>query len=191
VLGGSNPGYRSNIAFFPDDDLVVAQLANIHVTDLPSTLPFYIADGILGLPKTEDWMLETLKNTQETYDIYAKLFANDIPDRVEGRPYNHQLADYAGEYTHPVQGKVTVTLDEESSSLSWRIRTLGSKLEHYHYESFKGVAHDFAMKGDLLFTFQTDSKGVVNAVNITLLMGEAPEVFKKIESPEPATSKEE
>ncbi|KAF9135828.1 hypothetical protein BGW39_011417 [Mortierella sp. 14UC] len=192
--GGSNPGYRSNLAFFPDDDLVVAHLANLQITDLPSSLPFYIADGLLNLPKTEDWIHEyTLKKTQETYDIYAMMAKNDIPDRIEGKPHSRPLEDYVGEYTNPVYGKFTITLQEDGSGLQMNMRTLESKLEHWHYESFKGFAHDFALKGNLLFTFQTSSKGAVDAFEIILSLGDDPETFKRAEAPkaEKATPKEE
>lgn len=191
---GSNPGYRSNLAFFPDDDLVIAHLANLQVTDLPCSLPFYIADGLLGLPKTEDWIHEyTLKKTQETYDIYAMMAKGDIPDRIEGKPHSRELVDYTGEYTNPIYGKFTITLQEDGSGLYMKMRTIESKLEHYHYESFKGFAHDFVMKGNLLFTFQTGSKGSVDAIKIILALGDDPELFKKTETsrPEDAAPKEE
>ncbi|KAG0318385.1 hypothetical protein BGZ97_003885 [Linnemannia gamsii] len=191
--GGSNPGYRSNLAFFPDDDLVVAHLANLQVTDLPSSLPFYIADGLLGLPKTEDWIHEfTLKKTQETYDIYAMIAKNDTPDRIEGKPHSHKLVDYTGEYTNPIYGKFTITLQEDGSGLYMKMRTIESKLVHYHYESFKGFAHDFALKVNLLFNFQTGSEGSVDAIKIVLFMGDEPELFKKTETPKSeAAPKEE
>lgn len=192
-IGGSNPGYRSNLAFFPDDDLVVAHLANLQVTDLPSSLPFYIADGLLGLPKTEDWIHEfTLKKTQETYDIYAMIAKNDTPDRIEGKPHSHKLVDYTGEYTNPIYGKFTITLQEDGSGLYMKMRTIESKLVHYHYESFKGFAHDFALKVNLLFNFQTGSEGSVDAIKIVLFMGDEPELFKKTETPKSeAAPKEE
>ncbi|OAQ30767.1 beta-lactamase/transpeptidase-like protein [Linnemannia elongata AG-77] len=180
---GSNPGYRSNLAFFPDDDLVIAHLANLQVTDLPSSLPFYIADNLLNLPKTEDWIHEyTLKKTQETYDIYAMMAKNDIPDRIEDKPYTRDLIDYTGEYTNPIYGKFTITLQEDGSGLYMKMRTIESKLEHYHYDSFKGFAHDFVLKGNLLFTFKTGSKGAVEAIEIVLSLGDDPELFKKIET---------
>ncbi|KAF8930772.1 hypothetical protein BGZ47_000397 [Haplosporangium gracile] len=191
---GSNPGYRSNLAFFPDDDLVIAHLANLHITDLPSSLPFYIADGLLNLHKTEDWIHEyTLKKTQDTYDTYAMVAKNGIPDRIEGKPHSRELVDYTGEYTNAIYGKFKITLQKDGSGLYMTMRTVESKLEHYHYESFKGFAHDFALKENLLFTFQTGSKGTVDAIEIVLWLGDDPELFKKTETSksEEAVPKEE
>ncbi|KAF9090979.1 hypothetical protein BGX29_011200 [Mortierella sp. GBA35] len=187
--GGSNPGYRSNLALFPDDDLVVAHLANIQVTDLPSSLPFYIADGIFGLPKTDDWIHEyTLKITQKTYDIYALMLKNDIPDRIENTHHIHKLAVYAGEYTHPVYGALTVSLQKDGA-LFMKMRTIESKLDHYHFETFHGFAHDFAMKSNFMFTFHTNTKGAVGSLEVVLYLGNDPEVFKKTEEPKADTPK--
>lgn len=170
------------MAFYPDDDLVVAHLANIYITDLPSNLPYYIADGLLDLPKTVDWINEvTPKTTQETYDMFAMIRNGNLPDRIEGKPHSHELFDYVGDYVHPIHGKITVNLQEDDNNggvLHMKIRTLESKLDHYHYESFKGYVHDFALKGNILFTFQTGSKGDVDAIHITV-MGSDPTPFKK------------
>ncbi|KAK3829963.1 MAG: beta-lactamase/transpeptidase-like protein [Linnemannia gamsii] len=162
---GTNPGYRSNVAFFPDDDLVIAVLTNIHVTEFPSNLPFYIADGFLGLYRTENWIHEySVKETQEIYDGCKS--RNKIPVRIVNKPYSRDLTDYAGDYTHPVFGKITISLQGDGS-LRLMMRTLEGKLEHHHYESFKGVFHEFAMRGSLFFTFITGSKGSVEAVEST------------------------
>ncbi|KAH7056535.1 beta-lactamase/transpeptidase-like protein [Linnemannia elongata] len=187
--GGCNAGYRSNLAFYPDDDLVVAHLANIYITELPTNLPYYIADGLLDLPKTTDWMNEvSLNTTQETYDTFAMIRNGDLPEHIDGKPCNHELIAYVGDYVHPVHGKVTVTLQEDDNNggiLHMRLRTLESKLNHYHYETFKGYVHDFTLKGNILFTFQTCSKGDVDAIHITI-MGSDPTPFKKMDKvPEP------
>lgn len=183
-IAGGNPGYRANLAVFPDDDLVIAHLANVQVTQLPSYLPFYVADGILGLPKTEDWIHEyTVKKTKYVYDLYTKMGDGDLPVRIEGKPCSHALADYTGEYTHPVYGKVSVTLDGSGNVLLWEMRTFNGKLDHYHYESFKGFAHDFGTKGNILLTFQTSNKGSVDSVGITLFFGAPYEVFQRSDIP--------
>ncbi|KAF9137200.1 hypothetical protein BG015_002806 [Linnemannia schmuckeri] len=181
--GGCNSGYRSHLAFYPDDDLVVAHLTNIYITDLPTNLPYYIADGLLELPKTVNWLEEVSpKTTQETYDMFAMIRKGNLPDRIEGKPRSHNLADYVGEYAHPVYGKITVTLQENDNGggLHMKMRTLESKLEHYHYESFKGHVHDFALKSNVLLTFQTGGMGTVDAIHVTV-MGSDPTPFKKTE----------
>ncbi|KAG0279609.1 hypothetical protein BGZ95_000742 [Linnemannia exigua] len=177
--GGGNPGYKSMLAFYPDDDLVVAVLTNVHITDLPLSIPFYIADGILNLPKTVDWFNDFAPNrTQETYKIYHQA-RNTIPDRIEGKPHSHTLVDYAGIYSHPVFGKVIITL-QDNGALHLKLRTYETKLEHYHYESFKGFVHDFVNRGIIFLTFVAGSKGGVNAVEVAIPLDQEPRLFTRI-----------
>ncbi|KAF9910099.1 hypothetical protein EC991_007231 [Linnemannia zychae] len=179
--GGGNPGYKSMLAFYPDDDLVVSVLTNVYITDLPLALPYYIADGILGLPQTVDWLNDFAPNrTQQTYNSYAQA-RNSLPKRVEGKPYSHPLIDYAGVYTHPVFGLVTITL-LDNGALHLKLRTFETQLEHYHYESFKGYVHDFVNKGVIFLTFVTESKGGVDAVEVAIPMDLEPRMFKKTQA---------
>ncbi|KAF9287306.1 hypothetical protein BGZ88_008674 [Linnemannia elongata] len=181
--GGANPGYRSMIAFFPDDDLVVSILTNTAITDLPNNLPYYIADGILNLPQTVDWLNDRVLNrTKAIYDLHDKVENGNLPDRIEGKPHRHALVDYTGEYTHPVFGKIVITLQDDGS-LFMKVREFESKLEHYHYESFKGYVQDFATRGNVFFTFFTGSDGGVESVEASLVLSAGPEVYKKTESP--------
>ncbi|KAF9143130.1 hypothetical protein BGX30_001250 [Mortierella sp. GBA39] len=180
--GGGNPGYRSMLAFLPDDDLVLAFLSNIDITNLPGGILYYMADELLNLPKTEDWINDVVvKRTQETYKVRGGMEKGDFPDRIEGTRNSHALVDYTGEYSHPVFEKIVVTLQEDGS-LFMKIRTLETKLEHYHYESFKGYVEDFTARGNVFFTFSTGSNGHVESVEATLVLGSGPEVYKKMQT---------
>ncbi|KAG0351611.1 beta-lactamase/transpeptidase-like protein [Gamsiella multidivaricata] len=185
---GSNPGYVTHLALFPDADLVIAHLANIHITNLPSCLFYHIADELLGLPKTEDWLFEAaVEDTQHVYNHFARLAKGDLPERIENQPHSHQLSDYTGEYTHPVYGEIMIRL-EEGNSLFMKMSVYDQKLEHYHYESFTTLLHDFTVKFGLLFTFVTGSSGKVDSIK-TMMEGIALE-FKREEVTETASKEE-
>ncbi|KAG0276322.1 hypothetical protein BGZ95_007693 [Linnemannia exigua] len=190
--GGANPGYRSQLSFFPDRSLVVAVLANINTTDLPFRLPYYIADGLLKVPENEDWIGDAaVQRTKDVYDLLTMITGNNTLDRIKDKPHSHDLADYVGEYTHPVHGKFTITLQEDGSGLQMRMRTFGCKLEHWHYDSFKGFAHDFAMKVILMLNFKTGNTGSVDAIETVLSIGDEPEIFKKTMTPKSEKEEEE
>ncbi|KAF9983903.1 hypothetical protein BGZ75_004543 [Mortierella antarctica] len=164
---GSYPGYVSQLTLFPDADLVIAHLTNIHVTNLPSTLPYYIADQLLGLPQTEDWLFEAAaEDSKHVYNHFARLAKGDFPERVENLPQSHPLTDYTGEYTHPVYGKITIRL--EGDSLFMKMSIFDHKLEHHHSESFTTLLHDFTLKFGVLFTFVTGSHGKVYAIKTVI-----------------------
>ncbi|KAF9898839.1 hypothetical protein EC991_010261, partial [Linnemannia zychae] len=184
--GGSNPGYRSNLAFFPDSKLVIGVLTNINTSDIPSSLHYYIADGLLRVPKTEDWIGEmSVKRTGRVYDAITMIAHNNMPKAIENKPHRHELADYVGEYTHPVFGKFTITLQEDGSGLHMHMRTMRCKLEHVHFDSFQGLAHDFAVKSYVLLNFKTSSKGSIDGIETVLSYGDDPRIFKKMEILEP------
>ncbi|KAF9567046.1 hypothetical protein EC968_003515 [Mortierella alpina] len=164
---GSYPGFVSQLTLFPDAEIVVAHLANIHVTNLPSTLPYYIADQLLGLPQTENWLFEAaIDDSQHIYNHFARLAKGDFPERVENQPHSHPLISYTGEYAHPVYGKITVRL--EGDSLFMKMNVFDHKLEHYHSESFKTLLHDFTLKFGVLFTFVTGGSGRVDAIKTVI-----------------------
>lgn len=180
IIDGSNPGYQSIVAFFPYDDLVIALLTNVDNTDLPNSLPYYIADGMLGLPKSIDWLSVTVEKTKE---LYAK-GGDDLPDRIKNKPPSHKLIEYAGEYTHPIYGTIVITLKKDGKALHMKLRTLEIQLEHYHYESFNGPVHEFGLKGNVFLTFVTGAKGDVEAVEALLPDESDPLSFGKAEEEE-------
>ncbi|KAF9118946.1 hypothetical protein BG015_006466 [Linnemannia schmuckeri] len=171
------------VAFFPYDELVVSFRSNAEITDLSTNIPYYIADGILNLPQTVDWLNDRVLNrTKYMYDLHAKIEKGNFPDRIEGKPNSHPLIEYTGEYTNPVFGKIAVTLQEDGP-LFKKVRTLETKLEHYHYESFEGYVQAFAIRGNVFFTFYTRADGRVDSLQATHVMGSGPEMYKKVEAP--------
>ncbi|KAF8946100.1 hypothetical protein BGZ47_001302 [Haplosporangium gracile] len=149
------------VAFFPDDDLVVSFLSNAEITHLPTNILYYIAD----------WRI---------HDLHAKIEKGNFPNRIEGKPNSHSLVEYTGEYINSVLDKIVVTVQKDGSLLM-KVGTLETKLEHRHYDSFKGYVQDFAIIGNV-FTFFTGSDGRVDLLEATLVMGSGPEMYKKVES---------
>lgn len=142
-------------------------MANIHVTNLPSTLPYYIADQLLGLPQSEDWLFEAAaEDTQHVYNHFARLAKGNFPERIDNQPARHPLTDYTGVYTHPVYEKITIRLEEDSLFMTMNI--FDHKLEHYHSESFTTLLHDFTLKFGVLLTFVTGNNGKIDAIKTVM-----------------------
>ncbi|KAF9290636.1 hypothetical protein BGZ68_006490 [Mortierella alpina] len=152
--GGSNPGFRSNLALFPDRDLVIAHLANVNMTELPDSIPYYIADELLGLPKTQDWMELAVKKTQNMYRILATLAKPELPAKSMDRPPTLDLEAFVGEYWHPVHGDVSIQLDEKKS-LVFQMRSFKCEMAHHELNLFGLVLSDFALKLGATVDFQT------------------------------------
>ncbi|KAF9351745.1 hypothetical protein BGX26_010272 [Mortierella sp. AD094] len=185
--GGLNPGYRSGLTLVPDSDLFVACLANINVAELISHIPHYVMDEILGLPKTQDWITEAApKSCLRLYDFFAKEARGNIPERVENKPPAHGLGAFVGNYSHPVYGNISIRLEknkkddteDEEESLLFKMRTFNSKMEHYHFDSFKTFLHDFVIKSTILVNFQTGQDGKVATFKVDAFV-HGPLEFKK------------
>ncbi|KAF9990698.1 hypothetical protein BGZ75_000084 [Mortierella antarctica] len=152
--GGSNPGFRSNLVLFPDRDLVIAHLANVNVTELPDSLPYYLTDELLGLPKTQDWLEFAVKKTQNMYRILATLAQPELPAKSMDRPPTLELEAFLGEYWHPVHGDVSIQLGE-NKSLVFQMRSFRSEMIHHDLNVFGLVLSDFALKLGASVHFQT------------------------------------
>ncbi|KAF9361258.1 hypothetical protein BGX26_004777 [Mortierella sp. AD094] len=167
---GCFTGYRSHLAMFPDHDLVVAQLSNAHHTELLGQTFYTVADRLLSLPITQDWISEVaIKATQGLYAFKAAMAAGRFPERIKDTPIRDQK-DYVGEYSDKVFGDVTVRLEkvegEENEVLFFKMGTFDCKMEHYHYDTFKTELHDYVIKGAALVSFQIGSTGAVEGVQL-------------------------
>ncbi|KAG0000798.1 hypothetical protein BGZ79_005454 [Entomortierella chlamydospora] len=168
---GSTDGYNSNLALFPDEELVIAQLTNAYTDFTPGTLSYSIADEILGLPKTEDWMQKAINMTQAMYKKMGMANKELSPPRVMDKPASHKLSEFAGVYTNPIYGNLSIVLKKDGKGedeLNLEFRVYEGKLTHYHYDSFSTTFCHSAISVTDLVTFRTGQDGKVSGVQIRL-----------------------
>ncbi|KAF9016361.1 hypothetical protein BGZ52_005928, partial [Haplosporangium bisporale] len=161
---GRNFGYITNLAVYPNAELVVAVLTNAFLTGLPRYLSSHIADEILGLPKSQDWLtVKAIDSTKAQYSLLAEDLKGDFPERVLNKPPAHDITAYAGEYFHPGHGTTTLRLKENELHLSWE--AFEGVLTPYHFETFSTVfRHADTLKLRTLITFDTGADGKVAGV---------------------------
>ncbi|KAF9352064.1 hypothetical protein BGX26_010043 [Mortierella sp. AD094] len=170
--GGHNPGFISKLTLFPDSELVIAHLVNIETGMFPAYSAYHIADELLGLPKTQDWIEETIKETRESFDSIAKDAEGDFPKRIENKPSTRELSELAGVYSNPLYGDLFIRLergDEGKEELSIKLRVFEGKLEHYHYDSFKAVMRHSTFVLPQLVTFVTGADGEISGFHTEFL----------------------
>lgn len=166
---------------FPDDDLVIAQLSNLLRTSLHSPIEYFIVDNLLGLAKTQDWIMDVaFKATQEAYERLGKDLAGvgRIPERIPHKPPTHSLQEFAGVYTHPVFGDMLVQLESHTPAegqddvrrehLSFKLFGISNSMEHHHYEVFVLKVHDVSFRKIALATFRTGADGTVDSLLLDL-----------------------
>ncbi|KAF9384167.1 hypothetical protein CPB97_005892 [Podila verticillata] len=158
-------GYITNLAVFPNAELVVAVLSNSDMTSLPDFVSRQAADEILGLRRSQDWLAVTaIRATVAFYDFIGGITNGKFPERIPNRPPAHELRAYAGEYIHPGYGTITVRL--EGSELLVTLEAFKGVLTHYHYDSFTTVFQHTGLKFGRLITFQTASDGKVSSASV-------------------------
>jgi len=158
-------GYITNLAVFPNAELVVAVLSNSDMTSLPDFVSRQAADEILGLRRSQDWLAVTaIKATVAFYDFIGGITNGKFPERVPDKPPAHELKAYTGEYIHPGYGTITVRL--EGSELLITLEAFKGVLVHYHYDSFTTVFQHTGLKFGRLITFQTGSEGKVSSASV-------------------------
>ncbi|KAI1311055.1 hypothetical protein EDD11_003562 [Mortierella claussenii] len=181
---GNVLGFTSNIVLFPDSDLVIAVLSNLYAAQLPNFVPYYLADEILNLPRTQDWMGQVAVNsTLELYDTIAKDSQGTFPSRIKNKPTTHPLHQYAGVYSNPLFGNISITLGRNEAEgvgkkgLHMQFKTFQSPMEHYHFDSFIFVLDLWSVKDRQMLTFTAGEDGKIEGFLFKYL--DAMQVFKK------------
>ncbi|KAF9360857.1 hypothetical protein BGX34_007457 [Mortierella sp. NVP85] len=167
---GATGGFSSSLILFPDEDLVIAQLFNIRHSELSPCIAYYVADKILGLPTTKDWLFDVaIRSTEEVYEALEKRRIGNLPERAFNKPPSHSLDVYVGEYSHPVFGRFSVRLendvkDEKPEGLVFDLWTFEGRLEHYHFDHFVLRMVSMSTNQPYLAMFQTGAGGKVASI---------------------------
>lgn len=158
----------TNLAMFPGAELVVAHITNADFTGLPMYIAYHVADQLLGLPKSMDWI--TVNAIQASKNLWAfneRDAKGTFPPRVPNKPATHELSAYAGEYVHPGHGTTTVRL--EGGQLHISLGAFKGVLSHYHYDSFTTVFEHTSLKLGELVTFSVGTDGNVSSVSFSAM----------------------
>ncbi|KAF9410669.1 hypothetical protein BGZ94_001568 [Podila epigama] len=167
--GGSISGYLTSMIVFPHDELVVAILTNSDWSGLPSTATFHIADELLGLPKTMDWLNEVaIEFSTAMYGDNEAAEKGIFPDRIPNKPSTHALTDFTGEYFHPGHGTLFVRV--EGGKLQAQLSVFKGELLHYHYDTFTSILKYSATKSAALVSFTTGVNGKVSGASLSVLL---------------------
>ncbi|KAF9960822.1 hypothetical protein BGZ72_005828 [Mortierella alpina] len=173
--GGIVWGYSCGLTIFPDDDLVVAVLSNLVHNGLTHYLQFHIADEVLGLPKTRNWIPDlAVQGTKGYYEHVAKARTGEgkIPELIANRPPTQPLQNYAGEYSHPLYGAVSVRADigkggegeQGQDCLSFDGFGFNARMKHHHFDLFLMTLSDPSGSNMALATFRIGTDGKVESV---------------------------
>lgn len=176
--GGNIDGFSAMVSLLPDDGIGVVVLSNLNGTPLPTIVARHASDRMLGLEPI-DWNGRALKRraVSEKATAVARKAAGE--ERKSGTTPAHALDEYTGEYAHPAYGSVTVTRD--ATGLAARFHDLPIRLNHWHYETFRGDVEDETLaEVKLFFQFFTDGQGEVDRLTVPFEPSVEPIAFRKL-----------
>ncbi|GJJ70299.1 hypothetical protein EMPS_02648 [Entomortierella parvispora] len=163
---GGLAGVTSYLGIMPDSDLVVATLINRLPVQLGSRLLYMIADALLDLPKTYDWIEASVKDVQEETDLYIGLgVGKHLPERMADKPMTLPLSAFEGRYTHPLYE--TISVRSEDDKLFFTIWDKEYQVEHYHQNVFLVKMNVTAIPCASLLEFKTDADGSAVAIVVS------------------------
>jgi CubicO group peptidase (beta-lactamase class C family) len=161
--GGRLDGMSAYLALAPNAKLGVAILSNRGRSNLPRALAYRVIDAFLGAPE-RDWSTEyrTLSDNRQRARETARERARRA--RMDDTRPSQPLANFAGRYTHPVFGGLTLLRSNTGLILSRNDAAIAD-LEHWHYDTFKARFRSPALR-DRTITFRFDADGAVASLEL-------------------------
>lgn len=158
---GSIDGMVAIHGLIRERGLGVFVLANLDHAELRHALMYRVFDAYLGRP-ARDW-------SADLRTFYARLAKEAEAQRqtlaaatVAGTSPSLALDRYAGAYTHPVFGTLSVTRSGAGLRLQFGTAYQGA-MRHVHYDTFEAV-WDARWRGSDRVSFQLDAQGRVAAI---------------------------
>lgn len=172
---GSIEGYRSQMAFFPNENLGVVVLTNTGLADyyFVNSVTNYVTDKWLNL-SIIDWPTRLKTAQSEAKAKTEKSKQENAAKRKSDTKPSHNLDSYTGTFQHPAYGSFALEARGEEEFIGV-FHGLPFTLKHYHYDVFEGTGVFDQAK----FDFRIDAKGAIDRVMVNL--SNAGEIeFKKV-----------
>jgi CubicO group peptidase (beta-lactamase class C family) len=163
--GGNIDGFSANLSFLPNDRIGVVVLTNLDGNPVPNLVTSNVYDRLLGLDQIP-WSQRGL--AAEAGGKKAEQEAKDkgYSPRKMGTHPSHELTDYAGDYSNPGYGMVTIALEGDKFKLT--LNKVTKPLEHYHYDQFQVPADPLDPFQKMKVMFLTDYDGEISSLSMPL-----------------------
>jgi len=174
--GGAIDGMRAEIAMVPEENLGIVILTNLNGTEIAYPLVYRIIDAFLKEPQT-DYSTDMIKAYKPIREQAAVAEKKAEAERVTGTRPSLDLAKYVGTYRSELYGDAKVSI--EDGQLKVEFGPLVSKLEHWHFDTFRATFVTSGIsKVPLVFTLS--AQGKLDAVTFSI-PGLAGYPFKRLD----------
>ncbi|MBS1681266.1 MAG: serine hydrolase [Bacteroidetes bacterium] len=159
---GSLAGETAMHAQLPSERLAIYVFGNLDHAEIRHALMFKAFDHF-ALGGTRDWSTEIVNLYKKQTDALEQEEAKFENARVANTKPSLDLASYAGTYTDPLYGELTVAV--RSTSLVFTVNNLvKATLEHWHYDTFRGF-FEKQWWGKINATFVFNNQGKISSVD--------------------------
>lgn len=163
--GGNIDGFSAEFAFLPGDRIGVVVLTNLDGNPLPSIVARNVFDRLLGLdqvPWNQRYLASEVGGKKSEQEAKDKGYT---PRKLGTHP-SHDLKDYAGDYSNPGYGSVTIAPNGGAFKLT--LNKVSKPLEHYHYDVFQVPADPLDPFEKMTVEFLTDLDGDISSLSMPL-----------------------
>lgn len=161
--GGNTRGFSSLMTILPEQEIGIIALSNANVNFMIYALTYTIADRILGV-EAPDWSSKIQEALGAIFGGMAAAQEQKAQARIADTSPSHPLEEYAGVYTHPAYGDISISL--QGAALCGNYNGYPMDIMHYHYDSFDVVIK--AMDVPALITFETNPQGEIYRISAPL-----------------------
>ena len=162
--GGAIDGFRSELAFLPNEKIGIVVFVNLDGTSMPNVIVYNVLDRLLGLdlvPWNQRFLEIEKKSEQSKEEAKKRGFTAPTPDTHP----SHDLKDYVGEYENPGYGRVTI--EAQGEGFLMKINRLSSPLKHFHYDVFSVPEDPLNPLESQKVIFHTDVNGTISSLSMT------------------------
>lgn len=158
---GSLPGEIALHAQLPSEKLGYYFLGNLDHAELRHAL-MYKAFDHFALGGTRDWNFEVRLLYSDLNQRQQKAEDMMLAAKINGTSTSHKLEEFIGTYSHPLHGKLTITMENGSLKADLN-NTINARLEHFHYDTFLAYYSE-AWMGKGIITFSANEVGRITKV---------------------------
>jgi CubicO group peptidase (beta-lactamase class C family) len=158
---GGLPGYVSKVAMIPELKLGVAVFTNQESGEAFETITYHVLDQYTGGPKT-DWLAAYKKMHERQTMMTATAEKQTSAKRDSTSHPSLPLASYAGTYTDPWYGDITIAIESGKLSIKFdHSPSLVGELQHWQYDTFVARWKDRELRADAFVTFSLNPDGTI------------------------------
>lgn len=163
--GGNIDGFSANLAFLPDEKIGVVVLTNLDGNPVTAIVTMNIFDRLLGLDQV-DWNKRILAS--EAGGKKSEKEANDrgLGAHKSGTHPSHDLKEYAGDYSNPGYG--IVTIEPAGDTFKLTLNKVTKTLEHFHYDVYQVPADPLEPFQKIKVMFHSDVDGDISSLSMPL-----------------------